>query len=136
MLKKILYVEDDDSISEIVQLVLVELGGFVVETCSSGIEALEALDWFRPDLIILDVMMPGMDGVQTLEQMQRENLLSGVPVVFMTAKVQPQEQSRYLQAGGAGVISKPFDPMKLVSQLTAIWEDSWKVERKRAGYVS
>lgn len=120
-LTRILYVEDDPDIQAIAMMVLETIHGFVLEACSSGSEALEKAVPFQPDLILLDVMMPGMDGPETLKQLRAFPALADTPVVFMTAKVQPQEVQGYLDLGALGVIAKPFDPMTLAEQLRAIW---------------
>ena len=112
-LTRILYVEDDPDIQAIAMMVLETIHGFVLEACSSGNEALEKAVSFQPELILLDVMMPGMDGPETLKQLRAFPALADTPVVFMTAKVQPQEVQGYLDLGALGVIAKPFDPMTL-----------------------
>jgi len=120
-LDKILYVEDDPDIQAIAIMVLDTISGFAVEPCSSGAEAVSKAVAFNPDLILLDVMMPGMDGPETLQALRNLHELAHTPVVFMTAKVQPQEVQGYLDLGAAGVIAKPFDPMTLADQLRDIW---------------
>lgn len=123
-LTRILYVEDDPDIQAIAMMVLETIHGFVMEACCSGAEALEKAVAFKPDLILLDVMMPGMDGPETLKHLRRFPELAATPVVFMTAKVQPQEVQGYLNLGALGVIAKPFDPITLAQQLRTIWETS------------
>lgn len=120
-LKRVLFVEDDPDIQTVARMALEAVGGFTVMACSSGAEALEQAAGFAPDLILLDVMMPGMDGLETLEALRRLPSVSGVPVVFMTAKVQAQEVSRYRDAGAADIIAKPFDPMTLSTTVRTIW---------------
>lgn len=122
-LQRILYAEDDADIQAIAVMVLETINGFTLEVCSSGSEALRKAVEFNPDLILLDVMMPGMDGPETLKNLRQFPTLAATPVVFMTAKVQPQEVQGYLDLGAAGVIAKPFDPMTLADQLRAIWDD-------------
>ena len=121
-LSRILYVEDDPDIQAIAMMVLESIHGFTMEACSSGADALAKAVPFKPDLILLDVMMPGMDGPETLKNLRKFPVLVDVPVIFMTAKVQPQEVQGYLNLGALGVIAKPFDPMTLAQQLTSIWE--------------
>src|SRR3954467_8662156 len=106
-LDKILYVEDDPDIQAIAVMVLDAISGFTVEPCSSGNEALKKAVAFNPDLILLDVMMPGMDGPETLQALRKLPELTHTPVVFMTAKVQPQEVEGYMALGAMGVIAKP-----------------------------
>src|SRR4051794_27312982 len=90
-LRRILFVEDDPDIQTVARMALEALGGFTVLACNSGAEALAKVDGFVPDLVLLDVMMPGMDGPTTLEALRKRSTCREVPVVFMTAKVQAQE---------------------------------------------
>ena len=121
-LNKILYVEDEPDIQAVAQLALEAVGGFTVKICSSGQEALTQIEAFAPDLILLDVMMPGMDGPSTLKALRQISAYADTPVCFMTAKVQPQEVAHYKSLGALDVIPKPFDPMALSAQVTTIWE--------------
>lgn len=117
---KILYVEDEHDIQVIAQMALETVGGFEVTICGSGMEALQTVAGFAPDIILLDVMMPGMDGIQTYQALRRLPECAATPVVFMTAKVQAGEVQHYLDLGAAGVIPKPFDPMTLADDVQAI----------------
>ncbi len=121
-LSRILYVEDDPDIQEVARLALEAVGGFVVRVCGSGAEALQEAAGFGPDLILLDVMMPGMDGPTTLAMLRQLPAIAATPVVFMTAKVQPREVIEFQQLGALDVVFKPFDPMSLPGELQAIWE--------------
>lgn len=121
-LTRILYVEDEPDIQMVARLALEALGGFTVEICSSGNEVLQRAPDFKPQLILLDVMMPGMDGPATLKLLRGIPQFANTPVVFMTAKVQPGEVAGYKELGAVDVIPKPFDPMMLASQVQAIWE--------------
>jgi two-component system, OmpR family, response regulator len=118
----ILYVEDDPDIQEIAQLALVDVGGFVVTAFTNGHEAVIAAKNLRPDLLLLDVMMPDIDGPSTLENLRKLESCVHTPVIFMTAKVHPEEVSRYYDLGAVGVIQKPFDPMTLASEILQILE--------------
>jgi CheY-like chemotaxis protein len=120
-LKRILYVEDEPDIQTVAKLALEAIGGFVVEACSSGHEALRRAEAFRPDLILLDVMMPGLDGPATLRELRGLEALARTPVVFMTARVQPREVADYRAMGAADVIAKPFDPMILPEKVRESW---------------
>ncbi|WP_019644653.1 response regulator [Novispirillum itersonii] len=122
-LERILYVEDDSDIQEIARLALVDLGGLDVTVCSSGREALAAFAAVRPQMVLLDVMMPGMDGPTTMTSLRALPGGETIPVAFMTAKVQSHEVSRYRDMGAIGVISKPFDPMTLADQVRALWAE-------------
>jgi len=121
-LTRILYVEDEPDIRMVARLALETVGGFTVEVCSSGSEALAKIAGFKPQLILLDVMMPDMDGPSTLGKLRELSEFTATPVIFMTAKVQPREVEGYKQLGAVDVIPKPFDPMSLASTVTAIWE--------------
>lgn len=120
-LSRILHVEDDRSIQAVAKVALEAVGGFQVLTCTGGQEALDKVQAFAPQFILLDVMMPGMDGPQTLLRLRELVDISRVPVAFMTAKVQPAEIEHYLSLGAQDVITKPFDPMQLANQVRDIW---------------
>ena len=123
-LSKILYVEDDASIQLVAQLALEDVGGLQVSICSSGQEAIEAAPGFAPDLLLLDVMMPGLDGPSTLRALRQLTETATTPAIFMTAKVQPQEVDALKQLPGViDVVSKPFDPMTLAEQLRQAWQN-------------
>ena len=122
-LKKILYIEDERDIQEISKIALGDIGGYELEVCSSGEEAIDKGPAFLPDLIILDVMMPGMDGIATFNALQKIPSTKLVPVVFMTAKIQQSEIQIYLNMGAIGIIHKPFDPMTLADKVKEIWEN-------------
>jgi two-component system, OmpR family, response regulator len=118
-LSKILLVDDDDNIRAIAEISLED--DYKVVVASSGAEALVQAEKLMPDLILLDVMMPGMDGKATFAKLQENPALAGIPVIFMTAKVLSHEIDFYLGLGAAGVITKPFDPMRLGSDIQEIW---------------
>jgi diguanylate cyclase (GGDEF)-like protein len=124
-LKRILMIEDEPDIQAIAQLALEALGGFQVRICGTGREGIQAAGAFDPDLILLDVMMPGMDGPSTLRALRTLPQTIVTPVIFMTAKVQPQEIAEYRAMGVLDVIAKPFDPMTLAENILAIWERYW-----------
>ncbi len=117
---KVLHVDDEADIREIASLALETLGGFEVVSCASGQEALEKGPACMPDVILLDVMMPVWDGPTTLREMRANGALSGVPVIFMTAKVQTHEIEKYTDMGVLGVLPKPFDPMSLASDIETL----------------
>jgi len=120
-LNKILYVEDEPDIQAVAQIALEGVGGFTLQICSSGQEALDTFESFAPDMLLLDVMMPGMDGPSTLKAIQKHPQGSDIPAIFMTAKVQPSEVAEYKALGAMDVVPKPFDPMTLAEQIKAIW---------------
>jgi two-component system OmpR family response regulator len=119
--QSILYVDDDADICSIVQVTLRMVPGLNVQTADSGERAIDLAHELRPDLVLMDVMMPGLDGPSTLKRMRQSILLADIPVIFMTAKVLPAEISQFLQLGAIGVIVKPFDPLKLYGDLVALW---------------
>ncbi len=120
-LNNVLYVEDDPDIQMVAQMALEMVGGLNLRACSSGREAILAATEYQPDLILLDVMMPDMDGPATLLELRKLPNTASTPVVFMTAKVQAAEVSHYRSLGAVGVIAKPFDPMELAQQVRALW---------------
>lgn len=120
-LTSIFYVDDEPDIREVVEMALGLVPGITVRTCPSGVQALQELPLLRPDLVLLDVMMPGLDGPATLAQMRLDESLKEMPVIFMTAKALPQEVDRFLKLGAIGVISKPFDPLQLGQRVQALW---------------
>jgi two-component system OmpR family response regulator len=120
--ERILLVEDDTDIQVVGRLALEAVGGFTVEVCNSGQEALDRVGAFAPDLILLDVMMPGMDGPTTLVHLRADAATAQIPIIFMTAKVQPAEVKSYQAMGAMNVIAKPFDPMALPETIRALWQ--------------
>jgi two-component system OmpR family response regulator len=123
-LKSVLYVEDDPDIQMVAQMALEVVGGLTLRSCSSGAEAISSAAHFAPDLILLDVMMPGMDGPATLAELRKLPNTAATPVVFMTAKVQAAEVAHYKSLGALGVIAKPFDPMLLAQQVRQFWREA------------
>jgi CheY-like chemotaxis protein len=118
-LRTILVVDDEDDIREVAQLSLEMVGGWQVLAAGSGAEALRRAQEERPDAILLDVMMPGMDGPTTFRSLQSNPATRGIPVILLTAKVQPADRRRFDDLGVAGVLSKPFDPMELAAQVAS-----------------
>ena len=120
-LERILYVEDQLDIQMIARIALERVGKFTVHICSSGAEALAAVDEFSPDLLLLDVMMPDMDGPETLRRLKLRDELRNTPAIFMTAKVRADEVAALHAAGAIDVIAKPFDPMTLAQTIRTMW---------------
>ena len=116
-IQKVLLVDDDPNIRKLAKMSLERVGRWQVAVAASGREALEFCRAEPPDLIVLDVMMPGLDGVMTLEQLKSDPSCSAVPVILMTAKVQTPQMDEYLGLGAAGLIIKPFDPLKLPEEI-------------------
>lgn len=114
---RVLYVEDDPDIQVIARIAMEDLGGFDVRACESGEQALVAIADFLPDLLLLDVMMPGMDGPTLLTHLRRSENGASAPAIFMTARVQRSEIDEYMAQGATAVIAKPFDPLTLADQI-------------------
>lgn len=121
-LQRVLHVDDDEDIRVLTRATLEIVGGFAVEQCATGYEAIDQATVFKPDLILLDVMMPGIDGEQTFLRLRDIESLDHVPIVFATAKVHAESIVKLHAIGAAGVVSKPFDPIVLPNTLRAIWE--------------
>lgn len=121
-LTRVLCAEDDPDIRLILGLSLEEVGGFETCLCASGEEALARFEHFRPQLVLLDVMMPGLSGPDTLACLRERGLLQGVPVLFLTAKALRDELDALTQHGATGIIVKPFDPMTLPDHLRLYWQ--------------
>jgi CheY-like chemotaxis protein len=121
LLKTILLVEDDPDIQLITRLSLEIGGGYAVRVCGSGAEALAAGPALAPDLILLDMMMPGMDGLATLDALRNIPELAATPVVFFTANTQEQIRQELLRRGAEDIIMKPVEPTVLVEQIRGIW---------------
>lgn len=120
MAKRILIIDDEDDIREVAQLTLEAVGGFEVLTAESGKEGIIKAETERPDAILLDVMMPEMDGITTFKQLQANSLTSNIPVILLTAKVQASDQRRFAELGITGMVPKPFDPMTLTDQVAEV----------------
>ena len=121
-LKSILYVEDDLHVRTTAKLVLEVIGRMEVRDCGSGHEALDAARGFNPDLILLDVMMPELDGIATLERLRSMPHLADTPALFVTGLTTASDMERYTDVGAIGVIPKPLAPLKLTDQLRTLWE--------------
>ena len=117
---KLLHVDDEPDIREVAAMALEMDGSMEVRQAPSGPAALELLAGWTPDVILLDVMMPEMDGPATLAEIRRQAALAATPVIFMTARAQAQDKARLMGLGAAGVITKPFDPMTLAQDVRSI----------------
>ena len=121
-LRNVLAVDDDPDILAVVALALRTLGGLNVVTAPSGSEGLVVMRKGGLDLVLLDVMMPGIDGLETLQAMRDDPALKSLPVVLMTARVKLYEHGAEQPAGVLAVIPKPFDPVTLPRRLQTLWE--------------
>ena len=122
-LSRICYVEDDPDIQRIVRMSLERIGKMTVEGVGDSTRAVEAIIAFKPDLVMLDWMMPLMDGPAVLRKIRECAEIKDLPVVFITAKASQRELDELRALGAAGTISKPFSPKELPDQLRAIWKD-------------
>lgn len=121
-LRKILCAEDDPDIRLILEFSLAQIGGYEICMCEDGAVALDRIDAFEPDLVLLDVMMPGISGPQVMQALRKRPPLRHLPVVLMSARALPNEIEALLEHGATGVIVKPFDPVKLPENLKIYWE--------------
>jgi CheY-like chemotaxis protein len=123
--KTILVIEDDDGLREITQFSLEAAGGWEVLTAASGREGLTIAAEDQPDAILLDVMMPEMDGIETFQQLQGDPRTQKIPIIFLTAKARGAEQERLKEMDISGLITKPIKPQDLVDQIREIlhWPD-------------
>lgn len=117
---RVLLVDDEEHLRRIARVSLERVGGCAVQTADGGESALAVLAEHSFDVVLLDVMMPGMDGLSTLARIRERPGLASLPVIFVTAKITPPEVARYLAAGAVGVVEKPFDPMRLSAQVQAL----------------
>ena len=120
MPKRILLIDDEDDLREVTALSLQTVAGWEVSSASSGRVGMEMARAEAPDAILLDVMMPDQDGPSTLLKLRRDEATAHIPVIFLTAKIQPKELERLRAIGSAGILSKPFDPLRLASQVSEL----------------
>ena len=120
-LQRICYVEDDEDIQRIVRMSLERVGKMTVEVVTDSLKAMDVISAFKPDMVMLDWMMPGMDGPTLFRKMKQDPQLGALPVVFITAKATQRDTDELLGLGAAGVLSKPFSPKDLPDQLRAVW---------------
>jgi two-component system OmpR family response regulator len=127
--KSVLYVDDDPDLCAVVEAALRSIAGLNVHIAGSGEQAIDLAYEFRPDLVVMDVMMPGCDGPSTFKSMRERTLLADIPVIFLTAKILPAETARLLRLGAIGVLGKPFDPLRLYDDLFALWNHAGAARR-------
>jgi CheY-like chemotaxis protein len=118
--KRILIIDDEDDVREVASLALEISGDFVVATADGGLAGLKAAREGNPDIILLDVMMPEVDGPSTFRLLKQLEDTRSIPVIFVTAKVRASDRSRLTELGALGIIAKPFDPMRLADDVAAI----------------
>ena len=120
-LQRVMLVDDEPDIRTVAGMALEMVGGFSVRACGSGQEALQSVDEFKPQLMLLDVMMPDMDGPGVLAALRARQDSAGIPVIFLTAKAQPEEIEKLRALGAIDILAKPFDPMTLAGDVRAAW---------------
>jgi two-component system, OmpR family, response regulator len=120
MLRKVLIIEDEPEIQAILAMSLERVGGFETVVAGDGIEGLERARSESPDLILMDVLMPRLNGYDTCRRIKQEERLREIPVVFLTARCDPVDVDKAMRAGAAGCVAKPFDPLKLAEQILEI----------------
>lgn len=124
-LKKILYAEDDFDVQTVVELTIQAMSSYELKICNNGKLLLDCVEEYNPDLILLDVMMPEMDGPTTFKNLQQNEKTKQIPVIFMTAKAQAHEVEAFREVGVIGVITKPFDPVNLCSEIEKLWSKNY-----------
>ncbi|WP_449420180.1 response regulator [Phormidium nigroviride] len=125
--KRILIVDNEEYIQEVAKVCLETVAGWEVLTASSGQECLSKAETEQPDAILLDVMMPDMDGLATFKKLQENSATKGIPVILLTAKIQSSDRRRYTQMGLSDAIAKPFNPLELAGQVAAAL--GWKLDQ-------
>jgi two-component system OmpR family response regulator len=123
-IQSVLFVDDDPDVCEVVKATLSLIAGLQVYTAGCGEQAIDLAYEFRPDLVLMDVVMPGLDGPSTLKRMRESAPISEIPVIFLSARVLPETVAQLLELGVIGVIAKPFDPLKLCGELLSLWKHS------------
>ena len=119
-MRRVLIIDDEEDIREVAALSLEATAGWNVFTAASGAQGIVVAKAERPDAILMDVMMPGVDGPSTFREMQKIDEIKGIPVLLLTAKVQGVDKRRFADLGVAGVLFKPFDPMTLADQISEV----------------
>lgn len=122
-LVRILYVEDDVNLRQLVKHILEEMGGFTVELCEDGGDALSKAEQFKPQLALLDVRMPGIDGTTTFRRLKELQGLEDLSGIFMTTFAEPDDLAVYKELGALACIPKPIDPGTLVERVSKIWSE-------------
>ena len=124
-MRRVLIIDDEDDIREVAALSLEATAGWEILTASSGAEGISIASVQKPDAILMDVMMPGVDGPTTFKSMQENPVINKIPVLLLTAKVQGVDQRRFAGLGLAGILFKPFDPLTLAEQISEAlgWKD-------------
>ena len=118
--KSILLIDDEQNLAQVIVVCLESFKGWQVRVANSGKEGLKIVEAVKPDAILLDVMMPEMDGITVFSHLQQNPNTQNIPVILLTAKVQTSDRTRFAQLGVAGVIAKPFEPLKIANQIAEL----------------
>lgn len=121
-LNKILFVDDDPDICSVVEIALATIANYDLVVCKNGHEAIEKSKSLLPDLLLLDIMMPEIDGLTLCDHLREQEGYQNIPVIFVTAKVHSRAINNYKEKGAIGVISKPFDPIQLGKMIDSLWD--------------
>ncbi|MEL6551591.1 MAG: response regulator [Pseudomonadota bacterium] len=124
----ILHVDDDEDILWVTSLALESVGGLAMVQCDSGFKALDLAREHRPNLFLLDVMMPEIDGVETLKRLREIEGFENTPAIFLTAKASRENIQALMDAGAIAVLPKPFDPMTIASEIVALWQSAFQAQ--------
>lgn len=116
--KRILFIDDEEDIKTLAQFCLESEAGWSMMSASNGQEGIEIAEKEKPDAILLDAMMPDLDGIQTIARLRKNSETKNIPTIFITAKAQASDRRRFYNAGAKGVINKPFDALTLASQIS------------------
>jgi len=133
-LKKIIYIDDDEDILSMAEYALTEIGKYDVLTCQSGAEALAKIEDYKPDLILIDVMMPALDGTETISKIRKLTLCKTTPAIFITAKIVPPEVADLLSHDVAviALIHKPYDSAKISETVQSLWDSSFSKDSSKS----
>jgi len=127
-LNSVLIVEDEEDIIEILKIAIEFDSTIQLSFATDGREGLRKANIEKPDLILLDVLMPGMNGLELMDELNNNSILKAIPVVFLTSRVQRTEIQEYKKRGAIGVIEKPFAPLEIVARINTLWEDNERMK--------
>lgn len=128
-LKSILIIEDEEDIIEILRIAIEHSSDIQLSFAINGQDGLTKANIEKPDLILLDVLMPGMSGLELMDELNRNEILKQIPVVFITSRVQRSEIQEYKKRGAIGLIEKPFAPLEIVTRISLLWEENEQLKK-------
>lgn len=127
-LNSILIIEDEEDILEILKISIEHASNLQLSYAMDGREGLKRANIEKPDMILLDVLMPGMNGLELMDELNKNEILKEIPVIFITSRVQRSEMTEYKKKGAIGVIEKPFAPLEIVSRINSLWEENERLK--------